>query len=172
MESLDYYSTNNTLNTFMTALFGAAAGVVAIISALIGIALYLLLAYAYYRMAKNRGLPHAWAAWIPIAQLYLLGMLIDRRVYFGSAKISNAHVLLPIGFILVPAVAFIPIIGYLYGVAYTIYAFAAHYRLYRLYGTSNQALVFLILSIIFPVTEPFFVFVLRNKPSVEYQTYF
>ena len=45
MESLDYYSTSNTLNTFMTALFGAAAGVVAVISALIGIALYLLLAY-------------------------------------------------------------------------------------------------------------------------------
>ena len=72
MESLDYYSTSNTLNTFMTALFGAAAGVVAVISALIGIALYLLLAYAYYRMAKNRELPHAWTAWIPIAQLYLL----------------------------------------------------------------------------------------------------
>ena len=66
MESLDYYSTSNTLNTFMTALFGAAAGVVAVISALIGIALYLLLAYAYYRMAKNRELPHAWTAWIPI----------------------------------------------------------------------------------------------------------
>lgn len=61
MESIDYYSTSNTLNTFMTALFGAAAGVVAVISALIGIVLYLLLAYAYYRMAKNRGLDHAWS---------------------------------------------------------------------------------------------------------------
>lgn len=57
MESLDYYSTSNTLNTFMTALFGAAAGVVAVISALIGIALYLLLAYAYYRMAKTGSCP-------------------------------------------------------------------------------------------------------------------
>lgn len=172
MESLDYSGTSSTLNTFMTALFGAAAGVVAIISALIGIALYLLSAYSYYRMAKNKGLPYAWTAWIPVVQLYLLGMLIDRRVYFGSAKILNAHVLLPIGFILVPAVAFIPVIGYLYGVAYTIYAFGAHYRLYRLYGTSNQALAFLILSIIFPITEPFFVFVLRNKTPIEYQTYY
>ena len=91
MESLDYYSTSNTLNTFMTALFGAAAGVVAIICALIGIALYLLLAYAYYRMAKKRGPPptpgppDTYRAASPAGDAYR-----RRRVYFGSAKISNA----------------------------------------------------------------------------------
>ncbi|MEG0377637.1 MAG: hypothetical protein RR614_04075 [Eubacterium sp.] len=109
--------TNDQASAFLTGLFGAAAGMIVILSFIFGIILYIFVAWSYYQMAKNKGLENAWIAWIPIAQLYLIGMIIDKKVYFGTNKVDNAQIYVPIGAILVPALSVIPFIGYLYGIA-------------------------------------------------------
>ena len=42
-----------------------------------GIAAYVLTALAYYSVANRRGLKNAWLAWIPVANVYVLGATAD-----------------------------------------------------------------------------------------------
>lgn len=60
----------------------AAAGAVAVvaivfslIAALIGIAFYVFSSLMFYKLAQKRGVDHAWLAWIPYGNLYLLGQI-------------------------------------------------------------------------------------------------
>ena len=63
-----------------------------------GIAAYVLTALAYYTVANRRGLKNAWLAWIPVANLWLLGSISDqyRYVVKGEYK-SKRKILLGLG---------------------------------------------------------------------------
>ena len=43
----------------------------------IGIAGYVMRAIAYQTIAKRRGIPNPWLAWIPLANYYLMGSIVD-----------------------------------------------------------------------------------------------
>lgn len=66
--------------------------------------LYLLQAYALYRMSRRAGLAIPGLAWIPFCQEYVLGWLCDRsRVYQGRRDL-RFRVLLPVLAVLSPSV--------------------------------------------------------------------
>ena len=105
--------------------------------------------------------------WIPIAKTYLMGKIINEKVAFGSWVIPYAHVFLPLlhlwsglshDSIHWLAVSPSPIMFTCHG---------ALYRLYRMYKPEN-AVLFLVLSIIFAITQPFFLFSMRNNQEEEY----
>ena len=50
----------------------------AIPSVLLGIASYVLSSMAVYTIARRRGLRKPWLAWIPVANVWLLGSLSDQ----------------------------------------------------------------------------------------------
>ena len=166
-----------------------------------GIAVYVLTALAFYTVADRRGLKNPWLAWIPVANLWLLGSISDqyRYVVKGEFK-SKRKILLGLGiasmvvgmviFGLITSLAvagisgamggiseeqmvsqlmgraigmvglFVPMMGI--AIAQMVIRYMALYDVYKSMDPSN-CVMFLVLSILFNFTEPFFLFFNRNK---------
>ena len=166
-----------------------------------GIAVYVLTALAFYTIADRRGLKNPWLAWIPVANLWLLGSISDqyRYVVKGEFK-SKRKILLVLGiasmvvgiviFGLITSLAitgisgamggiseeqmvsqlmgraigmvglFVPMMGI--AIAQMVIRYMALYDVYKSMDPSN-CVMFLVLSILFSFTEPFFLFFNRNK---------
>lgn len=137
---------------------------------ILAIVMYVFTALSLYTMAKNKGCEHSWFAWIPFLNGYLEGELIGDTVplFSSDVDIPYAKWILSIGSIIVAALVQIPYIGWVISVLFLIYGYLTMYRLYRLYN-SERAVLFTVLSIIFSVCMPFFLFSMRNNDPVEYR---
>lgn len=63
-------------------------------SAMLSIAAYVLTALALYTIAKRRCINHPWLAWVPVANLWLLGSLSDQYRYVAKGQIKSKRKLL------------------------------------------------------------------------------
>ncbi len=170
----------------------ALAGVVVVISAifillavLVGIAFYVFYSLMFYKLAQKRGVEHAWLAWIPYANLYLIGQIAGPMNLLGKIRIEKPGLVLLLAPLAVWAAclilgvfALIPFLGILFGFISSIVGFvgsiavfAFHlcvlYRIYSPYLPKNTVLVYTLVSII-SVTVPFFVFsILKKEPISE-----
>ena len=170
-------------------------------SFLINVAAYVLTALAIYSVANRRGLKNPWLAWIPVANVWLLGSISDQYRYVVKGENRSKRkillilqILAAVGGIVIfclgigVAVSAVsgairnvseeqllgqimgPVIGMLgvcvpmagISIAYMVVRFMALYDIYNSLDPRNSV-VFLVLSILFPVTEPFFLFFNRNK---------
>ena len=166
-----------------------------------GIAVYVLTALAFYTIADRRGLKNPWLAWIPVANLWLLGSISDQYHYVVKGEFkSKRKILLVLGiasmvvgiviFGLITSLAitgisgamggiseeqmvsqlmgraigmvglFVPMMGI--AIAQMVIRYMALYDVYKSMDPSN-CVMFLVLSILFSFTEPFFLFFNRNK---------
>lgn len=154
---------------------------------------YVLSAVGMYRIAKRRGIHHAWLAWIPVGNSWLLGSISDHYQYVAKQKTTKRRRILLIlsiacmimGVIFgigvgaltaaeimgdISAASVLPVavmvIGYLglmgLSIAVTVICYIAYYDLFRSCKPGN-AVLFLVLSIFFNVTLPFFVFFISNS---------
>ena len=154
---------------------------------------YVLSAVGMYRIAKRRGIHHAWLAWIPVGSSWLLGSISDHYQYVVKQKVTKRRKILLIlslacmimGGIFGAGVGVLAaaeimggmsaesvlsvalmVIGYLgimgLSLAVTVICYIAYYDLFRSCKPGN-AVLFLVLSIIFNVTLPFFVFFISNS---------
>ena len=170
-------------------------------SFLLNVAAYVLTSLAFYTVAKRRGLSNPWLAWIPVANVWLLGSISDqyRYVVRGENR-SRRKILLTlkvisvlcgvvlfclgigiVGNVVVGAFRSVsgeqligkimgPVIGMMgvcvpmagVSIAYLVIRFMALYDVYTSMDPGNSVM-FLVLSIVFNVTEPFFLFFNRNK---------
>lgn len=175
-------------DVLVTAVMGL---VTALPSMLLGIATWVLSAVAVYVIARRRGLNKPWLAWVPVLNVWLLGSLSDQYQYVVKRKNTSRrkwllvlNLLLPvlygtvIGFAcaaLMPAAygiywdklmvalgVALPLAGV--AVAAAVIRFVALYDVYRSLDPNN-AVLFLVLSIFFGVTEPFFLFFNRDKDA-------
>lgn len=155
------------------------------------VASYVLRAVGTYRIAKRRGIHHAWLAWIPVGFEWLLGSISDHYQYVAKRKVTKRRKILLIlsvilnalscllsVFILVLALSAggsaaagaavdsilmiaLMVIGYwgLAGlsIAILVFSYIAYYDLFQS-CKPNNAVLFLVLSVLFNVTQPFFVF--------------
>ena len=158
----------------------------------LNIATYVLGALALYTMAQRRGIRHGWLAWIPVASIWVLGSLSDQYRYLVKGEVrAKRKVLLILSILmsgLITAVVSLAIAvgvtmaigrpgdmaGIMVALACMVLAtgiialvrlvirFIALSDLYRSMDPENGTL-FLVLSILFPVTEAFFLFFNRNK---------
>lgn len=55
-------------------------------SSLLSLASYVLLALGMYTIAKRRGIQHAWLAWVPVANVWLLGCVSDQYQQVARGK--------------------------------------------------------------------------------------
>ena len=148
-----------------------------------GIAVYVLTALAFYTVADRRGLKNPWLAWIPVASGWILGSISDQYQYVVKGKVRYNRIIL---ISLLGASALLGgissgstqllmegtsnVLGILGGsflasavsIACMVFHFIALYDLYCSCNPQNSVL-FLVLSIVFGITEPFFVFGCRNK---------
>lgn len=150
---------------------------------------YVLNAVGMYRIAKRRGIHHAWLAWVPIGCNWLLGSISDHYQYVAKQKVTKRRkVLLILSLILLVALGLFTtgivatvlsansaagemtgailsvallVISYLamlgLSIAITVICYIAYYDLFRSCKPEN-AVLYLVLGILFSVTLPFFVF--------------
>lgn len=167
--------------------------VLALVALAIGVAFYVLESFGIYTIAKRRGIRKPWLAWIPVAQYWTLGSISDQYQYVAKGNVRNRRkVLLGLGIagtvlsmfsvpsslgMLISAIWEEDVtalsnsiasimaagsIGGLVSVVLTVFLFIALYDLYNSCNPENATL-FLVLSILFSVTMPFFIFFSRNK---------
>lgn len=141
----------------MIELLLGAAFVVILFAGLIALALYLLMSFSLYTMAKNKGLEHEWLAFIPIAQMFILGRLI------GAIKFQNYTVPFPAEWVLLGASLITVFLNNNF-ISFVVYlvAILAYYNLYMLYQ-EDRAVVYTVVGAIVPVTIPFFIYSIRNN---------
>lgn len=151
--------------------------------ALIAAAFYVFTSLMLYKLAKKRGTPNAWLAWIPLGNLYILGDTCGEMMLFGKLKIDKTGLYL----LLVPIAAWIvttilgilttlPFIGVLFSVilkifnilwmiAFAVFYLCVLYRIYSSYLPKETVLVYTLVSII-NVTQPFFFCSLLKKEPI------
>ena len=183
---------------FPEGMEGAAVGAAGVVTGILlivwflamgfSLVMYVLNAVGLYRIAKRRGIHHAWLAWVPIGCNWLLGSISDHYQYVAKQKVtSKRKVLLILSLILVAClfvlaggvvalvlategmagdaamvlavalmlIAYLGMLGL--AIAITVFCYIAYYDLFRS-CKPNNAVLFLVLSVIFNVTLAFFVF--------------
>ena len=178
-------------------LFVCAAGIITgilmilwLIAMAFCIVSYVLNAVGLYRIAKRRGIHHAWLAWVPIGVCWLLGSISDHYQYFAKQKQTSRRKILLILCLILAAVSIVfsvgavvlgvsagtvggsvmavalMVISYLamtgLAIAVTVFCYIAYYDLFRSCKPKNDVL-FLVLGILVNVTLPFFVFACSNS---------
>lgn len=161
-------------------------------SGLFGIAAYILTALAIYTISCRRGLRKPWLAWIPVINCWLLGSLSDQYQYVvkGENKSKRKwlivlNVLKAVLWLLLIVLAIVAagmlivddtreMIGMVIAllglilpfvavtIASCVIRYMALYDVYRSLDPAN-AVLYLVLSILFSPTEPFFLFFNRDK---------
>lgn len=161
---------------------------------------YVLNALALYTMAKSRGINHPWLAWVPYANVWIVGSLSDQYHYVVRREIKNRRtVLLTLEILtllfsgvvrsltvslsrgVMQSMMFhslnpyimtstaVSIIGIVCGVASAavgIFLMVQKYlALYDIYTSCepDNAVLYLVVSIIFGFLKPLFLFLCRTK---------
>lgn len=169
-----------------TAILIALIGIAVLFALVIGLVLYIVQAIGVYRLSKNRGYRHAWLAFVPIVNNYVLGGIADNvnacygrksswRIWLLLLPLLSCVFGLAVGLsigasvqivrmeTLVPLMLLPVLLCWAISVTTSVLTYIVLYRVFRDY--TNLAVLYLVLSIFFGVTQPFFLFSLRNKPS-------
>jgi len=183
MNEFEYMFSDMDLGMDVLAAFVGIALIVGLIALIIGIVSYVLTAAGMYAIAKRRGINNAWMAWIPGVSSWILGSISDQYQYVVKGKVRYNRIILIslwgasvlLGGITSGSTELFmngtsSILGLLGGgfvtsmvsIALAVFHFIALYDLYCSCNPQNSVL-FLVLSIVFGITEPFFVFGCRNK---------
>ena len=147
---------------------------------------YVFQSLGMHTIGNRRKIQHSWLVWVPFGNMWILGSISDQYQYLVKGKVKNRRktllglnigcvasyllaVLCEFVGILNPDVVLF-IIGYLLGmlgyavtvIILTVFQYMAYYDLYRSCKPDDSVL-FLVLSIVFPITLPIFVFICRKK---------
>lgn len=187
---MDYYGEFEYI--FPDVMEGATMGAAGLIVGLFLIVYFLVMAVSVisyvlsslgsYRIAKRRGIHHAWLAWIPVGCNWLLGSISDHYQYVVKHKVTKrrsiqlilnvilAGISAAFGVIVtVIALSFessalaiaLAVVAYFavlcLSIAIMVISYICYYDLFQSCKPENTVL-FLILGVLFPVTLPFFVF--------------
>jgi hypothetical protein len=146
------------------SIWGSFAIFFVFIFFIVAVVLYVLVSMGLYKMALNQRLENPWLAWIPIADMYILGKLI-KNLRIQTYEIPHIELVLPLGALVVAVLGNIPLIGWLINLAYIVLSLFALFKLYKMYKP-EQAVLYLVLSIVLPFMGPIFIFMLRNNTPV------
>ena len=178
----------------IAGVFLAFFGVIYLALAVLAIASYVLQSVGLYSIAKRRGINNPWLAWIPIGNLWILGSISDQYQYVVKGRVRNRRktllgleiaaylVLVPMIISLISAIvgiamdsvggvgigALVLVLSYLALIVLSILMVVFYYiALYDLYMScdSGNATLYLVLSILFGITLPFFIFFNRKKDA-------
>jgi hypothetical protein len=86
--------------------------IVAVICVLWGIASYVMTSLSVYTIAKRRNITKPWLAWVPVANVWIMGSLSDQYRYVTQGKITNKRKVLLGLYIAVIALLLVMLIPY------------------------------------------------------------
>lgn len=64
------------------------------LASILAIVSYILGALGFYTIANRRGIHHAWLAWVPIGNLWLIGCISDQYQALSKGKVKNKRKLM------------------------------------------------------------------------------
>ncbi len=100
---MDYYAMEEGVGALLglwMSMLGSS-----VISLGLGIASYVLTALSLYTIAQRRGINHAWMAWVPVLDVWILGSIADQYRYVARGQVKNRRkALIVLSVILVVAV--------------------------------------------------------------------
>jgi hypothetical protein len=164
-------------------------GVLAV-ALLVSVVFWIISSLSLQAIARRRGIRNAWLAWVPIGNQWILGSIADQYQHLIQGKItSRRKILLWLGlanfvvsviggilsgvigataqteeqmmvFSVVNLVSSLG--GMALGITVLVFYHMSNYDLYRSCNPKN-AVTFLVLGIIFPITQPFFYLSCRKK---------
>lgn len=134
-----------------------------IIGILIGAAFYVFYSFALYRLAEKRNIDLPWLAWIPIAQMYIVGKMI-KSIKISTLEIPMLEVVLPAAMLAFVLFRRITVLGFIISVVFYALLILSFYNLYRQYLPEN-AVAYTILSI-FLIPVPFLLLKLSKMEPV------
>jgi len=123
------------------------------------VVLYVLKSIGLATLAEKRGIENAWLAWIPVADLYVMGLLVGELDVFGY-RLENLGLWTPVIIVGGSMLGNIPGIGWLFSLAAFIFVVLLIYRLFEMY--TNQAVLYTVLSILLCLF-PVFIYIIRNN---------
>ena len=187
-ENFDYYAYESAATAGL-----AIVGIFFLLAIGLSIAMYLFQAIGLYRMAKRLNIAAPALAFIPVANIYVLGRTASEPVD-GKKKLPYGWILLGLTILsyLISLSSLIELASAVirYGeradmldvleslvltsmakgflasaasIAYTVFYYIALYHLYNNFNPNNSTLL-LVLSIFFGFLVPIFIFANRNKP--------
>ncbi len=123
---------------------------------------YVLKSLGISALAANRGLENPWLGWVPVADLYLLGMLVGSMDLFGY-KVDKLEIILPAAVVGGSILGMIPVLGWLLMIALMVFMVMFTYKLFEMYTTN--AVLYTVLSLLLCLF-PIFLFAIRNDPPL------
>ncbi|NLX76623.1 MAG: hypothetical protein GXZ01_04515 [Clostridiaceae bacterium] len=142
-----------------------AAGIVfAVIGIIIGIAFYIFFSFTLFKLAQARNEEMPWLAWIPVAQMYLLGKMV-KSVKISTFEIPMLEIVLPASMVVYFVLGGVSVLGTIISLAYYALSLLTLYTLYKQY-LPDKAVAYTIISI-FAVTIPFLLLKLSKMSPVE-----
>ncbi|MGE5473281.1 MAG: hypothetical protein ACM3UU_03565 [Ignavibacteriales bacterium] len=120
------------------------------------IVLYVLGSLGLMKIAQSKGVENAWLAWIPVANMYILGKITGPfKLIFD---ITKPEIIMPV----LSLCGFIPGIGFLFSLATAVLYYGAIYKVFSEYK-AESATTMLILSIVFFFMGPIYLFNIGRK---------
>jgi len=194
-----HYYANGLDEAFGVAAIVALVWLIAgLLSMALSITMYVLHGLGLYNIAQRRGIYRPWMAWVPVANMWILGSISDQYQYLSTGKIRSRRKLLLgltialygllVVFWICYAVFMVQTVGsaidgklavaqmlgsamgmlgvgivmFVVAIVATVFQYIAYYDLYQSCNPGN-ATVFLVLSILFNILPPIFVFCCRKK---------
>ncbi|MDY0236474.1 MAG: hypothetical protein RBR71_10615 [Gudongella sp.] len=130
-----------------------------------GLIAYIVSAIALKRMADKLSVENSWLAWVPIANVYILGKVAGDKLDLFGYQIDNLAIILLAGSVISGAISGIPVIGFLVAVAFAILSFATLYKIYLIF-VPDSAMLYLILSIVLAIIAPFILYAASKKEPI------
>lgn len=123
---------------------------------------YLIFAYSLYVMVKKRNMDIPWLAWIPIANMYLVGKMVgDVKIF--SLSLNNMEIILPLAFALFVGLAYVPLVGFILSAMGLLVLVVAFHKLYETFDKENAFILTILTAILPVIAAPIIMFVHRDK---------
>ena len=176
----DYNMIDEAIFRFVVALM-TGIFVVTLVALL---AIFLFRAYSLHRIARRRGIRHAWLAWVPAGSDWILGNLADQYRYVAGGSVKNRR--LPVLLLSIVMTVYsgytcvtsagtltmdlwammeqtdVPMILWAVSLALTVLRCVCLYDLYSSCMPRYNTL-YTVLGLVFGFLEPVFLFVCRDK---------
>ncbi len=152
--------TMNTQNYVTSLAILSTLGI--IFQVIFNLIFYLIFAYSLYVMAKKRSLEIPWLAWIPIANMYLVGKMVgDIKIF--SLNLNNMEIILPLAFALWAGLAYVPLVGFVLSAIGLLVIVIAFHKLYETFDKENAFILTILTAILPVIATPIIMFIHRDK---------
>ena len=187
----EFFTTFDSEFQQMIPVILGVLGVIALVALIFAVLSYVLTACGYHTVAKRRGIKNPWLAWVPVANVWLIGCISDQYQYVVKGKVTNRRKIMLGLQIASVAVSFImnmissivtlsasgsenawaaaaavssvsSLLTWGVAIAAMVFNYIALYDYYSSCCPKNNVL-FLVLGIFFSFLTPFFVFFSRKK---------